>query len=436
MDASRILREFGVIFSKENNLSQLGGLELFLAFLEKGKFQERFESQFGKYRARTMMQFILGLVVGAKSMNDVGKVGHDALMNQFLPECVEEAQLGRDMRSFSRAMIESLHDLVMSYSILDFARRLGHGEKLIFDIDATSVEKFGYQEGVEHGYVGTAQPEGCYQYLLVRLANRNSFLYGTIRAGAAHSQNNFCGYLERFLPMLTEKWTNSWRGDSGYYNEQAFDLFTKHGATFFIKAPMTEDRLNRANISQDMLWSPPVDGISYASRMTMTGKKTYYREIFKRTLLQNEGQLSLGELSSYRYDCLVTNDLLMDEDKAFEFYNGRANIENGIRELKYDYQLGKIITDDFGANDVITQLTLLTYLLMSHFKNEVLPDNMKKMKLSTLRNQLFNIPGRLLSFARQQFTRIQNIFVGEEVYAKIFEKLRTLNTWVLAPPGV
>ena len=322
----------------------------------------------------------------------------------------------------------------MSLAILDFVQKLTHNEELLFDVDATSVEKYGYQEGVEKGYVGQDQPENCYQYLLFRLHNRNSFLYGTIRGGSAHSQNDFCGYLERFLPLMKDKWKNTWRADSGYFNENAFDLFIENGADFFIKAPMSASRLNLVQTSPDIVWSKEIDGISYASRPTKTSKGHQYLEVFKRTRKDNKGQLSLGEIASYRYDCLATSKLTIDEKEAFKFYNGRANIENNIRELKNDYSLGKIVTDDFNANDVITQITMLTYILMRHFQNEFLPQAMQKHVLSTLRNHVFNIPALFRSGQRKIFLKLKNVFCSETVYAKIISALQKNRSWILDPP--
>jgi hypothetical protein len=334
-------------------------------------------------------------------------------------------------------MIEDLHDMLMSYSIFDFAKSIPHSERLIFDVDATAVEKHGSQEGVEAGYVARDTIENCYQYLFFRLHNRNAFLYGTIRAGSTHCQNDFCGYLDRFLPMLKTRWASAWRCDSGYFNELAFDKFSENDATFFIKAPMSATRLSLATTSPDIIWGPSVGGAQYATRLTMTAAGTKYREIFKRTFIEpKNGQLMLGEEAQYRFDCLATNDLVIDEIKAFDFYNGRANIENNIKELKQDYQLGKIVTDSFDANDVITQLSMLTYLLMRHFQNECLPQNMQKMQLSTLRTKLFNIPGRLLVMQRRLWTRIQNVFLAESIYASIFIRLSKLRSWVLEPPNL
>ncbi len=142
--------------------------------------------------------------------------------------------------------------------------------------------------------------------------------------------------------------------------------------------------------------------------------------------------MSLGEISSYRYDCLATNDFIIDEDKAFEVYNKRAHIENAIKELKEDYQLGKIVTDDFNANDVMTQVQMLAYALVQLLKNEALPPKMSRMRLSTLRTQVFNIPACLAHWARKEITRVQSLFTSEITLAIIVQKASRFLSWAPA----
>jgi hypothetical protein len=434
-EARKILFKNGIIYDPNLNLSQFGGLELFIKFLERGRFRERLTDQFGFYRARSILQIMLGLVVGAKSMNDIGKISKDPLIIKYLKNPVEEAQLGRDVRSFNKEEIQSFHDFNMGLSVFDFLQKVDQRDELIFDIDATAVEKYGEQEGVAKGYIGmSGDLQNCYQYLFFRLHNTNTFLYGTIREGSSHSQNDFCGYLERFLPMFKQKWKTIWRADSGYFNERAFELFIKNDADFFIKAPMSQSRLVMAQTSNDLVWGGEVSGVSYASRSTKTEKGNSYYEIFKRTRLENQGQLSLGEVVSYRYDCIATSRALKEESEAFLIYNGRANIENNIREMKNDYQLGRIVTDDFDANDIITQITLLTYLLVRHFQREALGDKMKKFVLSTLRNHVFNIPALFRKGQRRLFLKIKNVFVDDFFYARVTKIISKLSTWVVSPP--
>lgn len=433
-EVKRVLWEAGIELNTKNNMSQVGGLKPMLEILKKGQFRKRFTYLFGEYKSRTLLQSILGLLAGARTMVEIGQTGKDPLVSQFIGNVVEEAQLARDFKSFSKQEIESFHDFNISQTVFDLVQHTPQSETLYFDIDATSVEKFGYQEGVERGYVGKDMPESCYQYLLIYFNNRKTFLYGTIRAGSTHSQNDFCGYLERFLPMLQRRWKVVFRGDSGYHNERAIDIFSENAASYLIKAGMLDFRHNFIQTSPNLTWTTEEKGISYCSYITNTQAGTKYREIYKRTRIENNGQLSLGEISSYRYDCLTTNDFTIEENKAFEVYNKRAHIENAIKELKEDYQLGKIITESFDANDVITQVTMFTYMIVQLLKNEVLPPKMNRMRLSTLRTQIFNVPGCLVHWARRQITRIQNIFINEEQLAYIENRVKRLYSWVLSPP--
>ncbi|MEO5971558.1 MAG: hypothetical protein ABIQ95_16660 [Bdellovibrionia bacterium] len=132
---------------------------------------------------------------------------------------------------------------------------------------------------MEKGYLAKETLEDGYQYLFFRLHNLNTFLYGTIRAGAAHSQNGFCEYLGRFLPLFKNQWKTVWRMDSGYFNEESFDIFSENEAQFFVKAPMHEKREGMAAHSPDLVWRNPE--IQYASLITRTKQRTLKREIFK-----------------------------------------------------------------------------------------------------------------------------------------------------------
>jgi len=438
-DFDKVEREFRIVFEPSpDKISQFGGLSVFIAFLKKGRFRERLCEEFGDEKARTILQFVLGVVAGADRMTGVARAGNDILLRKYLGNPVGEAQLARDFKSFSKSELEKLHQWMMSLAVLELVQDIPNTEELIFDVDATSVEKYGEQEGVEAGYIEANKIEPCYQYLFFRLHNLNTFLYGTIRGGAAHSQNGICEYLRCFLPMFKKRWQTKWRMDSGYFNEKAFDIFSTNEAVFYIKAPMSVSRAGMAAHSPDLVWVTADDkypDIHYASLITRTEAGTPWREIFKR-VRKKRPQLSLLEATEYEYDALATNDLTIPEQEAYKFYNARANIENNIREFKNDYALGKIVTESFDANDAITQATLLAYLLMAHFKRKLLPPQMQRSQLRTVRTQVFNIPARLLSMARRQILKLHNVFRDDAFYAFILYKLKYLRSWVLQPPLV
>lgn len=433
----QVEREFGVCFGSSDEVSQFGGLKTLTYFLEKGNFKNRLAELFGKEKGRTILQTMLSVVGGAKTLEEIERVGKDELIKQFICNPVVATQIARDFKGFTHGEIEAFHEFNVNLSALTICEELSLGSELTLDVDATSVEKYGEQEGVEKGFIEKDKIEDCYQYLFFRCHELNTFLYGTIRSGSAHSQNGFCGYLKRLLPLVSGSYQVRLRGDSAYFNEEAFDIAKDPitEASLFIKAAMSVSRLGLATNSKELVWiaHPEDPNIAFASYVTKTQKGTIYREIYKRTLIETD-QLLFPGIAEYRYDCLATNDLVMKEWEAFSFYNGRAHIENNIREFKYDYQLGKIVTQSFMANDAITQTLLLTYLLIAHFKSKVLPKEMQKMQLNTLRWRVFNIPGRVLCSARRELVRIYNLFVPPQSYCWILNRIKSLQSWVLFPP--
>ena len=296
--------------------------------------------------------------------------------------------------------------------------------------------KHGHQEGVEHGYVGNGdQTEKCYQYLFFRLHELNTFLYGTIRAGSAHSQNGISLYLRRFLPMFKRSGRQlRLRGDSGFFNEESFDICHENDTFFYIKAPMSPTRREQA-ASDKINWQEMQmgSGVYYASRITYTAKGTMWREVFKRQEIEDEAAL----FPTYRYDCVATNDLKAGDEAVFDFYNGRANIENNIREIKHDYHLGRVVTSSFTANDAITQTIMVAYVLVQHFKRIALEEKDQRMQLQTLRWRLFAMPCRTISSGRAVWFRLTGIFFDERAYLRVLHKIRmTLSVLVSPPPDI
>ena len=71
-------------------------------------------------------------------------------------------------------------------------------------------------------------------------------------------------------------------------------------------------------------------------------------------------------------------------------YRGRANAENRIKELKYDFGFDSFNMNEFFATEAALNFAILAYNLMSLFKHAVIRGDKFNM-LSTLRFKLFNI---------------------------------------------
>jgi hypothetical protein len=425
---------FGVEFARASNLSQLGGAKLYLWFINKVKLRERLEPIVGRPAAKALLQVMVGVLAGADSMEKVARICKDKVCKQFIPYPYCATQIKRVLEKISPAQIQAVHELSLSLALLDIAESADRNTKQHLEIDATAKEKYGHQEGVEKGYLDRDVIAPCYQYLFIRNSFLNTLVWGTIRGGSAHSQNNIIPILKMVLPHFAGLWSVTVRMDSGFYNEKTFSLCSKYSIEFYIKAPMTGAVLPLAT-SSTLVWGrrDGDDDAEYAVYDTITEDKQPFRLMFKRErLAEKNGEL----LPGYKYHAVATNNLTDKPWEAFAAYNGRASIENTNCEMKNDYHLGKIVTDKFGVNDLITQMTIIAYQIMSHFRRHCLDKAFRNARLSSLRTILFNVPARMLTSGRREWSRVYNAFVDVTVYGRILARqLRYRTTWAIAPPS-
>jgi len=436
LSASDIKRLFGIeIVEGPCDISQFGGVLPFIEYLEKMRLRQQLEKLFGNFKARSMMQLVVSLVVGCKDLEEAERLGKDPLLKRVIGRSVVATQLARNFKSFTPTEVQMLHEFVMSLSVLELVGHTKRYEDLEIDVDQTAIEMFGHQEGVTHGYLEQDKIELCYQYLFFRLANLNTFLYGTIRDGSCHSQHDFCGYLHQLLPMFKDSGrTVRLRADSGYFNEEAFSICTKNKIFFYVKAPMSPSRRAQAE-SPSLVWVKDQKNpdIEYADYVTVTKDDAIWREIFKRVVkVKVEG--GLFEENLYRYDCLASNDMSRDLHEFFPYYNQRANIENNFRELKNDYNLGSIVCHEFHANDVITQTTILTYILVQHFKRLFLDPEDQRMQLSTLRSRIFSMIGRKRRGQRREWVKVYSVFLTLKQIVRIYCRILSVKSLLVSAP--
>src|SRR5947208_3235302 len=83
---------------------------------------------------------------------------------------------------------------------------------------------------------------------------------------------------------------------------------------------------------------------------------------------------------------------------AWEYRDGHqhATIEKDVRELLYDYPLGKIPTDDWVANVAFFQILLFAYNLVHWFKRLCLPKEYLYATLDTIRTDFLVLPAKLI----------------------------------------
>ncbi len=96
------------------------------------------------------------------------------------------------------------------------------------------------------------------------------------------------------------------------------------------------------------------------------------------------------EIGGYRYTCYVTS-LGIGAADVWRQYRGRANCENRIKELKYDYGLDKMNQASFDGTEASMGFMSKAYNFMSLLRQCVIGEKVRN-RLSTLHYKMLAIP--------------------------------------------
>ena len=110
----------------------------------------------------------------------------------------------------------------------------------------------------------------------------------------------------------------------------------------------------------------------------------------------------------------------------WHMYNPRADCENRIRELKYEYGIEGFCMEDFYATEAAFRWTMVAHNLMSLFRLHVL-NNKHHPVLSTIRFQCIAIGSYLVKSARKTTLLLSAKEKRKQFLQELFIKVSNLS---------
>jgi hypothetical protein len=273
-------------------------------------------------------------------------------------------------------------------------------DNFTLDMDSSVMTRYGGQQGSAKGY-NKHKPGRKSQHPIMAFVSEIEMAANFwLRSGDAHTANNFKAFLEETLFFLGDKKTGLLRLDSGFYSKDILEyLETEDRKTDYITAVPMYVTVQR-KIAAQKTWPVIDEGIEVGEfeyqaqdwaeprRMIAVRQKVADRpqapgkqlRIFEEDV----------ELNGYRYTCYVTTLKLSAAD-VWRLYRGRANCENRIKELKYDYGLDRMNQTDFDGTEAALLLMTVAYNFPSLFKQLIIGGNIRN-RLKTLRHRMLAIP--------------------------------------------
>ncbi len=183
------------------------------------------------------------------------------------------------------------------------------------------------------------------------------------------------------------------RADSGFYGHDFLKyLVTERQMNYIIAVKMYATI--KQELRKERTWWELKDGMEICEfEYQSPDWKKSRRVIAVRKnidiLPKATGKLLLFDepVGKYRYSLFVTN-LNLPAEQIWLSYKDRADAENRIKELKYDFGLDSFCMDKFWATEAAFRTIMIAYNIMSLFRQVVLKSK-SQANLSTLRFKCF-----------------------------------------------
>ena len=408
----------------DGTLTGSAGLASFGAFCRRKGIDELFRRNF--YRLKSSSKVVYPMEAQLRLLLDANVAGEarvfgleslaaDPLFVRLAGGVVPSIDtVYRDLCRFDDQALVDLEAMMFAQGVA-CARRLDVNE-LHLDVDTTVECVFGQQEGALPGPNPRYHGRNSYHPILAYCAEADACVGALLRPGNVGLGTNDApvigDWLSRFRKAVGPGVLVTMRIDAG--GDCAEILQAAHDAEvrFIAKAKLTPDLCGALvgarwrTVERDSSGKPTRQVATVDFRRSTWVMGYPIRVVAMRTNERDTGkQVQLWSDLDYSVHAYITNDWQTDPDEIAWEYDGRAEVEPAIAELKYGWGIGKIPSHDFAANHATLLLKILGHNLMRRFVRWTAP-HLASWRIPWLRRALINIPGRLLRSGRRWTLRL------------------------------
>ena len=416
-------------------LTHFGGVYLLHRFLQQLQFRTFLSRKLqiterNNYFTTTERLFALiyPMILGLNSVELTVLLGNNGVFQYLtgLPRVPRPNTLRRfliDKAGVLSPRLRSAHNLLRAHF-------LANHSSYWLDFDSTVKTLYGHQEGVVKGYNPEHKGKKSYHPLLCTEAHFQDCLGGELRYGNVDTAD---GVGEMLDPVLTIAPSTARdvrvRADAGFYDGNFVAKLSQNNCKFALVAVRTKP-LQMKILNQRYTSVNQTQTVTEFQYQPMSWDKQYRFVVLREKLTEKKKQqLQLFTMEKYSYRILVTN-LDLTPLGVFRFYDGRAGLERIIRILKEDYPFAKALTNNFAANSLYAELSLLAYNIIIWFQRLCLPDNWQSYTISTLRHRLLLIPGVFTRTGNRPMLKLPRNCLYQKVFENALEKINNLSSLV------
>ncbi|MFO7922408.1 MAG: IS1380 family transposase [Bacteroidales bacterium] len=348
-----------------------------------------------------LMAITLASISGISRICRISAFSGDGLVKSLLrlKKGINENAISATLKSLGQGGARKLQILLLSKN----ARWLSESglESITLDADSTVKSVCGNQEGAEKGFNTTKKGAKSYHPLLVYVSEMKLLYHTWFRSGSAYTANGIVEFLKEVQTSLPRNIRKVFfRADSGFFSGELFDVLESYNWDYLVKVKLKNlEDLLKAQTWVDIEGLKDVATCEFSYRAKSWQRSRTLKAM--RTVKEYVEVSYLGEnkiVPVYQYACYISN-YDMDAIELHELYKQRSTSETWIEQIKGHVMAGSTLTDDFWANDILWQLSVLAYnisVMMRQRKNKF-----KKQEHRSFINWFIAVPAKITRSGHQ-----------------------------------
>lgn len=357
-----------------------------------------------------LQQRVYGLAAGYRDANEAAAVALDPMFRMACGQSLKEesrlssqATLSRFENHPRRADLYRMAS-AMTDRILDQLRKAHRKARRIWiDVDPTCTPTYGQQQLT---FFNAYYDTWCYLPVVVTVSfdrdPRKDPVVVLMRPGNADGPDGVLPVLRRLIPRLEQRWRKArlWmRADSAYARSELLDWLDDHRIGYDIavasNSVLAREMKEALDVVRDLAHRQKETTTFYLETLYRAGKWSKARRVLSKV------EVVVAEDKEPRDNVrFVITTGTTTPQHGFARYYGHSDMENTIKEFKYDAGLGRFGCTSVYANQLralfaLAALTLLHGLAPSFRKNG------ERFQADTLRNWLVKVAVRVTESARR-----------------------------------
>lgn len=358
-------------------VTPFGGVAVFVTFLQRidlvGQLRQHMPIQWKSPNqidpATTFLAFLITVLVGAKRFAHAALLRGDQALHALLgmKRFPVDDTIRNLFRKFTMGHVQRFYEPLTEWQMQRLPLR---HEGYTLDLDSTVFERYGKQEGSLKGHNPRKHGRPSHHPLLAVLSEAHFLLHGWLRSGNCGTARGVEEFLQEALALWGQRQKiRLLRADSGFFEDQLLSFLEQRRLPYIVVARLTK-WVKRAAQSVEQ-WRKLDENFAVGEfRLRLHGWRVERRFVAVRERVR-EGRDSVGrkliDVPGYTFRVFVTSCPEPPEE-IWRDYNGRADMENRIAELKHDLGADGFCLKEFFATEAAFRAVLLMFNLLSEFQ--------------------------------------------------------------------